>query len=625
MEKPIIIIGQDKSQSIILNKDSAFYNNQYQIDLKEMVNKLSEKYEVKTFSFGDRVSEGLDSGYQERYTDYSNFFDEIYNRFSNRNIGALVFASDGLFNRGSNPVYNIKKLNTPIYTIALGDTTVRKDLILKNIAHNQLAYLGNDFPIEINVEANKLNNKSSKVTVSKNGIILFSQPIQISGNYFQNNIPLNLKADQTGMQRYAVKLEAVEGESTLQNNNMDFYVDVLDSRQKVLILANSPHPDISALKNALKSNIHLEIVSDLAANFNSNLDNYSLIILHQLPSIDHPISDLINKINSKKIPTLVIAGLQTDFNALKKLPLGYDLVNFKGKTNEANEFINKNFSLFVLSESEKNSNLVNLPPLNVPFGETRKSNSLNVYFFQKIGTVETDNPLIAFNETDGHKTGIVAGEGLWKWRLSNYQQQQNFENFDELVNKIVQYLAAKEDKSFFRVTNKNKFSENEQIEMTAELYNESYDLIQEAEVTISIKNKASNNFPFAFSNAGSTYKLNAGKLPIGEYTYSAKAIFKEQTYIDNGSFSVTEIKIEGTNLAADHQLLNTLATKNGGKMFAPNQLTLLTDELLKNKNIVSVSYTNEKFSDLIGLKWIFFLLLSLLSIEWFVRKRSGGY
>ena len=47
--------------------------------------------------------------------------------------------------------------------------------------------------------------------------------------------------------------------------------------------------------------------------------------------------------------------------------------------------------------------------------------------------------------------------------------------------------------------------------------------------------------------------------------------------------------------------------------------------LLKNKNIVSVSYTNEKFSDLIGLKWIFFLLLTLLSIEWFVRKRSGGY
>jgi hypothetical protein len=622
IEKPIVVIAQDQSQSIVLNKDSAYYNSQYLTDLQKMADELSEKYDVKTFSFGDKLTEGLAGKYEEKFSDYSNFFDEVYNRFSNRNIGAIVFASDGIFNRGSNPVYNIKKLKTPIYTIALGDTTIQKDLIVKEVAHNQLAYLGNDFPIEIIVEANKLNGKSSKVTVSKNGNILYSKPLQFNGNFYQTTLPVMLKADETGMQRYTISAPAIDGENNRLNNSIDIFIDVLDSRQKVLILANSPHPDIAALKNALKSNINLEVESELVGNFKKPLDNYNLIILHQLPSADHPIDDLINTINLKKIPVLNILGAQTDFNYLKKLPLGFELINFKGKTNEAGEFLNNNFSLFSL---EGNAVNINFPPLNVPFGEVRKSNSLNVYYSQKIGNVETNDPLIAFNETDGHKTGIVAGEGLWRWRISNFQQQQNFENFDNLINKIVQYLAAKEDKSFFRVTNKNKFSENEPIEMSAELYNESYDLIKEADVTIIIKNEEGNSFPFAFSSTGSSYKLNAGKLPIGQYTYVAKAVYKGQAYTDKGKFSVTEVKIEAINLVADHQLLNTLAVNNQGKMFLPSEIKSLTKSLLNDKGIVSISYSNEKFSDLISLKWIFFLLLALLSIEWFIRKRSGGY
>jgi hypothetical protein len=625
VEKPVIVIAQDKSQSITLNKDSSFYNNEYLNNLKKLENKLSEKYVVKTFSFGDKVSEGLEGGFQEKFSDYSTFFDEIYNRFSNRNIGAILFASDGIFNRGSNPIYNIKKLNVPIFTIALGDTAVRKDLILKNVAHNQLAYLSNSFPLEIIIEANKLNNKSSKVTVSKNGNILFSQLLMVQGNFYQTTIPVMLKAEETGMQRYTISLASIEGEITTLNNTIDVFIDVLDSRQKVLILANSPHPDVAAIKNALKSNINLEVESDLAVNFNKAIDSYNLIILHQLPSADFPLNNFINTINEKKIPVLSILGSQNDFAALKKLPLGYDLIGYNGKVSEAKEFLNKNFSLFSLSENTPNNGSVNFPPLTTPFGEVKKSNSLNNYFYQKIGTVETDIPLIAFNESDGHKTGIVAGEGLWRWRISNFQQQKSFEIFDNLINKIVQYLAAKEDKSFFRINSKNKFSENEPIEMNAELYNESYDLIQDAEVTIVIKNEAGNNFPFTFSNTGSGYKLNAGKFPSGQYTYNAKAAYKGINYNDKGKFSVSEIKIESSNLTADHQLLNTLATTNKGKMYLPTELDLLAESLLSDKNIVSVSYANEKFSDLVSLKWIFFLLLSLLSIEWFIRKRSGGY
>ena len=49
-------------------------------------------------------------------------------------------------------------------------------------------------------------------------------------------------------------------------------------------------------------------------------------------------------------------------------------------------------------------------------------------------------------------------------------------------------------------------------------------------------------------------------------------------------------------------------------------------EIISNKNdIKPISYSHQKLSDLINLKWVFFVLLGLISVEWFIRKRNGAY
>ena len=45
----------------------------------------------------------------------------------------------------------------------------------------------------------------------------------------------------------------------------------------------------------------------------------------------------------------------------------------------------------------------------------------------------------------------------------------------------------------------------------------------------------------------------------------------------------------------------------------------------KRDDVTSVSYRNEEVKDIINLKWLFFVILALLSIEWFIRKRGGAY
>ena len=69
------------------------------------------------------------------------------------------------------------------------------------------------------------------------------------------------------------------------------------------------------------------------------------------------------------------------------------------------------------------------------------------------------------------------------------------------------------------------------------------------------------------------------------------------------------------NVAAQALMLSNLKTD-----FEKLSATILANEDLRN-----VIYEETWFKEAIHLKWLFALILLLLSIEWFVRKRGGAY
>ena len=60
IEKPFLVIAHDNSESLLVNKDSSFTSSDYLISLSTFKEKLEEKYEVKSFIFGDEVKSGLE-------------------------------------------------------------------------------------------------------------------------------------------------------------------------------------------------------------------------------------------------------------------------------------------------------------------------------------------------------------------------------------------------------------------------------------------------------------------------------------------------------------------------------------------------------------------------------------
>jgi len=629
VQKPIVLVLQDNSESV-MNTFTAEDSSAYAAGLKSLSEKLKENYDVKEYSFDETLHPEINFSFDGKMTNLSENLSDLVNLYSGQNIGAVVLASDGIYNKGSNPLYASDNLKFPVYTVALGDTTAKKDLKISKTLYNHIVYLNDRFKIRVDAESDNLPAKTFidvfDVSQKNNTIKLDSREVVFSSAKQFLSEEFVLEAKRAGVQRYQVVLRPVEGEFTHANNTMDLFVDVLDGRQKVLLLANSPHPDVSAMKEAINKNKNYEVALRLAEDAQTiKPEDYNLIVLHQLPSDRFPLNNLFATIKEKNIATLFIVGGQTALPAFNNNQSAVQIVQSGQGINETQPVLNKDFPLFTISDELKNG-MKNFPPLLAPFGEFEAASGAKLLLTQKIGSVQTEYPLLVFNDALGVKTGVFCGEGLWRWKMYDYRGNKNYDAFNEIITKTVQYLAVKEDKRQFRVRiPKNVFYENEAISFQAELYNDSYELINTPDVSLTLTDEEGKEFPYVFSKTANAYILDAGNFPVGSYAFRASVKYGSKELAFDGKFTIVPVQLEAFNTVANHQLLYQLSEKSGGKMFYPTQISSISDSLASSANMKPLLYSTFKTESIINYWWLLAIFMGILTLEWFIRKYEGGY
>lgn len=625
IKKPVVVLAQDASESIgIAVKDTPQYRSQFEA----LQNALGDKYEVKSYSFGEKVREGIDFQFKDKLTNASDLVKNVYDLYSNQNLGALVIASDGIYNEGSNPLYAAAKLNAPVYTVALGDTTPKRDLIVKRVFHNNIAYLGDKFNIQIDVAAANCTGSNTSLTVARldaagNPSVVSTTPISINKNDFFMTKEVTLDASQAGVMRFRIAVTSVNGEVTTVNNVKEIFVEILDARTKILILANAPHPDLAAINEGIVLNKNYTVSVGYVNDLKVNVGDYDFVILHQVPSVSNGGDAALNILNGKKTPRLYIVGAQSDCRKLTTMQSLMTLSADGKNMNDVQATLNGGFNLFTLDNTF--SQFPNFNPIQSPFGEYKEAGGGQVLFYQKIGKVDTKYPLIMLGESNGIRTGIITAEGLWKWRLFDFAQHQNHDLFDGLMSKIITYLSVKEDKRKFRAaSDKNMYRENEPVQFTAELYNNSYELINDPDVRVILTNGEGKQFPYTMNKSGRSYALSAGILPVGNYQYKATTSVGGQQLEAGGAFTVQPIQLELYETTADHAVLRALANQFGGSMVYPKDMASIADSI-KARTMKPIMYTTTKTESAMNLKWIFGILILLLAAEWFLRRYFGGY
>lgn len=622
IEKPLVIFAHDNSTSIILTKDSAFYKTTFIKSLNDQIKLIENQFEIKNLSIGSKTENKFKFSYDEAETDLSDLFTELTTLYTGRNVGAIVLMSDGIYNKGSNPYFLAEKLPFPIYSVLMGDTSIQKDLKINKVFHNRTVFKGNSFPLEIHVGAHLFSGSQALLTIENQGKEVYKKSIQIKGNSFSETIRLYLEANQAGVQKYTIKIEELDGEYTYLNNKSDAFIEVMDRKEKILIVYQAPHPDVFAIKQALSSSESYFVeAKQLDEISNENLD-YQLVILHQIPSVNNLATSFTNRLTQQKIPVLYILGNKSNYSAFNQLNSGLQITQSKALLNDAFVSLNPNFVLFSVPNLLSKT-LERMPPLSVPFGSYKTSNSSNILLYQRIGQVASDIPMFVFSDIDNKRTGVLAGEGIWRWRVSSFQQNGDHLAFDELLIKISQYLMVSNDRSNFRITQKQIFNENEAVFFTAELYNDAMERINDSEVKLIIKNAEGKSFPFEFSRTSDAFELNAGKFPPGNYSWDAQTTIGNKNYSKSGVFTVQKLQMESLNLLADINLMSQLAKLNGGELIFARDIDKLSERIKQNESIRSVEFNTKKYTDLSSF-WIYLtLIIALFVTEWFIRKLNG--
>ncbi len=622
IEKPLIIIAQDNSASLLNVPDSANFRKSYPARLRKLIDGVSAHYEVRTVLFGDKVSTGTTPAFNEKYTDFSLLFRELEKRYDGANIGGLILLSDGVFNRGANPEYYRFGTPFPIYTVGLGDTTRFTDIAILDVRANDIAYAGNRFPIEVSYAVEGVGETSLSLTLLMDGKPLDRATVRVTGDRFTGEHVFYVLARKKGRHRFTVQIAPEQGERNTRNNTRDVFVEILDNRDRILIVASAPHPDVAALNSALQSKESYEVEVMTADDFTADPDKYNLIIAHNLP--DGRNNALFNRLLAAGTPVWFIIGGKSDIRWLNSNNSTFVITGNGAKSNRVSPVLNTSFPAFSLS-TETAAYFKGLPPLYSPFGDVEGLRKDNVLLYQTLfGNQPTDNALLFFPGRTAEKRGWLLGTGIWRWRMTDYRRNGSFGHFDEWVGKMVQYLSVREDKSRFRVKVRKITEENEPVRFTAEFYDKTYSLTTALDVKLVVIDSTGARYDYSFLPRGNHYELDAGVFPPGQYRFEATVDDGYKKHVKNGVFIVKPIIVEWVTNRADFGLLQQLAARTGGEFFTATEMANIP-AYLSERDIPSVSYTREKLFDLINLKWIIAVLLLLVTTEWVLRKRYGGY
>ncbi|HCR91830.1 MAG TPA: hypothetical protein DIW50_15545 [Prolixibacteraceae bacterium] len=354
-----------------------------------------------------------------------------------------------------------------------------------------------------------------------------------------------------------------------------------------------------------------------------NMDAFDLFVLYQLPSAQNQNNQALQLILNSKKPLLFVVGGTTSLPQLNNLQLGISSPPANGFS-ESQIAYNKDFSLFRI-ENEYAENLESFPPVYVPYTEFSMNSNFQVLGRQKIKGITTNNPLVALGSLDGRKVGYILGEGIWRWRIHDYNMNHQHKTINEFLYKIFNYLVLKENDENFKLFYSTVYSENEDVVIGAELYNDSYELVNSPDVSMILQKDSISEFRFIFDKTGNKYSLNLGKPEAGIYRMEALTTLGNKEFRQNGNFRVVRINLEEQQTVANHQILYQLAYESGGRFFLPEKQDQLFSEIKSNEKIKPDKFVHFTQNELLNSKWLFALIILIFGLEWFLRKYWGIY
>jgi len=607
--KPTLSILVDNSKSI------SFFNEERNvIDFISKLKKnkeLTAKFNFEDFIFSKALAVSDSLSFKGKSTNIHKAISDLNNLNNGKNAPILLL-TDGNQTIGS--AYEYTNATQTIYPIVFGDTVKYKDLKINQLNVNKYSYIKNKFPVEVLLNYDGDENVKTKFVIFNGNKKVFSKNLQFSKSENSQIITTNLTSIKEGNNYYTATIQKIKGEKNTNNNTKNFSVEVIDEQTKVLLLTSVLHPDIGAIKKAIESNKQRSLEISVVDKFKGELTDFQLIIIYQPNNI---FKSILNKIKDLNLNLLVVTGKDSDWNFINKQQLGFTK-NAINETENYGAVYNDSFLTFLQEDIGFNA----FSLLKDKFGSITFYKEHEDLLFQRINGLELQQPLISVLEENKHKMAVIFGEGIWKWRASSFLKSSSFQEFDQFIGNLVQYLSSKKKRDRLVINSENLYPANTIVNISAFYTDKNYKFNERASLEIALTNKETKKvvkLPFSVMN--NSYQIAIENLDFGNYVFKVSVV--GQNIIKYGSFKIIAYNIEEQFSNSNVQKLKSLAVKVGGKVFFKDDVVSLSKKLLEDKRYYTVQKSITKEQNLID--WYMFLIfiISLFSAEWFIRKYYG--
>lgn len=581
--------------------------------------------EIRSNEFSEIEYSGLNN-YQTNLTKTISSLNEM---FTNRNISSLTIISDGIINDGGNPEYSVKNINAPVNYILTGDTIQKNDLVLKNVYYNNTSFIESKVPVK--AEINSYNyNKIIRVNLYEENKKIDSKEIKTSTGQISYEAEFSVSSNTESVKKYKIEIEKLEDEITDRNNFKEFFIKFTDNKFKILMLSGGPGADNAFIGREIKSVKNFEstfLTQKTSSEFyegtfpaDAVFDCYVFIGFPTSltnPAILNGISENIRRDNSALI---FFSGRNTDYT---KLSLFENNLPFKAANVSSNE--TETGISVVNSDLTKNlfpPGIINSLKTYPNIFKTSTAFSINPASETLLLSDKNSEPAMVMQNTGTNKSVAFLVHGFYRWKL-NSKNTNAAEIFNNLLTKSIITVSDKEAKNKFRIqTTKPVYSKYENVAFNAFINN--YKIKTGDKIKVNIRGIDFNEIIELRTNDGRTFEGQLNVPADGDYEYTAELISSGNTQesIQN-RFAIGEDNYEFRLTRADNSLLSSIANITGGRNLSQSDKNEIEDALKSFSNIPKEEISSFNNFELNINPYYLSILIFLLSLEWFLRKRNN--
>jgi uncharacterized membrane protein len=229
---------------------------------------------------------------------------DLAERYEGQELGGIVILSDGIdlgplgrrVKRGEpldeGTIAQLKRLKAPIHTIAAARADGLKDLAVARVVRDDFAFVHNKVSVDVELQALGLPPQSIPVELRRDGEVLQRKIVELTAEKTSYSVTFELVPRRIGKEIYTVSAPVFEDEALAENNVQHFLLRVLRDKVRVLHVVGRPSWDERFLRQLLKRNPNVDLVSFFILRTNQSIQK---VPTEELSLIPFPTEELFEQ------------------------------------------------------------------------------------------------------------------------------------------------------------------------------------------------------------------------------------------------------------------------------------------------------------------------------------------